>query len=103
MAVQLVSDQLSNVLDDNFRNQFVGNFKVVENALNDLDTAQTNLNSNQDKINQSLKDIDQGFESIKNDNEIRNANVQAIVNILTKYDVPIQIVNGKVVEIEEGE
>lgn len=35
--------------------------------------------------------------------EAQDANVQAIVNILTKYDVPIQIVNGKVVETEEGE
>ncbi|ASI63317.1 hypothetical protein ALX04_006395 [Lactiplantibacillus plantarum subsp. plantarum] len=103
MAVQLVTDQLSNVLDDTLRSQIVGNFKVVENALNDLDAAQDRLNSDQDKINQSLKDIDQGLESIKNDNEIRDANVQAIVNILTKYDVPIQIINGKVVETEEGE
>lgn len=96
MAIQLVSDQLSNVLDDTFRSQFVGNFKVIEKALNDLDTAQATLNSDKDKIIQDLKNI-------KDDNEIRDANVQAIVNILTKYDVPIQIVNGKVVEIEEGE
>ena len=78
------------------RSQFVGNFKVIEKALNDLDTAQAMLNSDKDKIIQDLKNI-------KDDNEIRDANVQAIVNILTKYDVPIQIVNGKVVETEEGE
>jgi len=29
--------------------------------------------------------------------------MQAIVNILSDYDVPIAIVNGKVVETEEGE
>lgn len=96
MAIQLVTDQLSTELDDTFRTQLVGNFKAIENAFNDLDVAQDRLNSNQDKINQDLN-------SIKNDNEIRDANVQAIVNILDKYDVPIQIVNGKVVEIEEGE
>lgn len=96
MAIQLVTDQLSTELDDTFRTQLVGNFKAIEKALNDLDVAQDSLNSNQDKINQDLN-------SIKDDNEIRDANIQAIVNILAKYDVPIQIVNGKVVEIEEGE
>ncbi|WP_222845177.1 hypothetical protein ACH5A9_02965 [Lactiplantibacillus plantarum] len=96
MAIQLVTDQLSNVLDDTLRSQLVGNFKAIEKALNDLDGAQARLNSDQDKINQDLKNI-------KDDNKIRDANVQAIVNILTKYDVPIQIVNGKVVETEEGE
>ncbi|MBO9165606.1 hypothetical protein ACA593_08655 [Lactiplantibacillus pentosus] len=96
MAIQLVTDQLSNVLDDTLRSQLVGNFKAIEKALNDLDGAQARLNSDQDKINQDLKNI-------KDDNKIRDANVQAIVNILTKYDVPIQIVNGKAVETEEGE
>ena len=96
MAIQLVTDQLSNVLDDTLRSQLVGNFKVIQKALNDLDGAQATLNSDQDKINQDLKNI-------KDDNKTRDANVQAIVNILAKYDVPIQIVNGKVVEIEEGE
>ena len=96
MEVQLVTDHLSTYLDANFRTQLVGDLKVIEKALNDLDTAQNTLNSDQDNINQDLKNI-------KNDNEIRDANVQAIVNILAKYDVPIQIVNGKVVEIGEGE
>lgn len=96
MAVQLVTDQLSTELDETFRNQIIGNFKTIEKALNDLDGAQAELNSDQDRINQDLKNI-------KDDNKTRDANVQAIVNILTKYDVPIQIVNGKVVEIEEGE
>ncbi|KPN43895.1 hypothetical protein WJL_0968 [Lactiplantibacillus plantarum WJL] len=69
---------------------------MIQKALNDLDGAQARLNSDQDKINQD-------FKNIKDDNKTRDANVQAIVNILTKYDVPIQIVNGKVVETEEGE
>lgn len=96
MAIQLATDQLSNVLDDTFRSQLVSNFKAIEKALNDLDTAQDKLNSDQDKINQDLKNI-------KDENKTRDANIQAIVNILTKYDVPIQIANGKVVETEEGE
>lgn len=96
MAIQLVTDQLSTRLDDTFRTQLVGDFKVIEKALNDLDTAQATLNSDNDKIIQNLKNI-------KDDNEIRDANVQAIVNILAKYDVPIQIVDGKVVEIKEGD
>lgn len=97
MAVQLVTDQLSTYLDDNFRTQLVGDLKVIEKALNDLDTAQNTLNSDQDNINQDLKNI-------KNDNEIRDANVQTIVNILAKYDVPIAIVDGNVVDTtKEGE
>ncbi|GEO49837.1 hypothetical protein [Lactiplantibacillus pentosus] len=96
MAIQLVTDQLSNVLDDTLRSQLVGNFKAIEKALNDLDGAQAELNSDQDKINQD-------FKNIKDDNKTRDANVQAIVNILSDYDVPIAIVNGKVVETEEGE
>ncbi|MCG0681394.1 SGNH/GDSL hydrolase family protein [Lactiplantibacillus plantarum] len=39
MAVQLVTDQLSNYLDDNLRNKLVGNFKVIEQALNDVGLA----------------------------------------------------------------
>ncbi|WP_372486952.1 hypothetical protein [Lactiplantibacillus plantarum] len=96
MAIQLVTDQLSNVLDDTLRSQLVGNFKAIEKALNDLDGAQARLNSDQDKINQD-------FKNIKDNNKTRDANVQAIANILIKYDVPIQIVNGKVLEIKEGE
>ncbi|WP_076638355.1 hypothetical protein [Lactiplantibacillus plantarum] len=96
MAIQLVTDQLSNVLDDTFRSQLVGNFKTIEKALNDLDGAQDRLSLDQDKINQD-------FKNIKDNNKTRDANVQAIVNILTKYDVPIAIVNGKVVKTEEGE
>ncbi|MCC6120596.1 hypothetical protein LDK39_12895 [Lactiplantibacillus plantarum] len=104
MAIQLVTDQLSNVLDDKFRSQFVGNFKAIEKALNDLYTAQNTLNSDQDKINQSLKDIDYGLESIKVDNKNRDENIEAIVNILSDYDVPVAIVDGKVVDTtKEGE
>ncbi|MGA3472955.1 hypothetical protein ACA578_15515, partial [Lactiplantibacillus plantarum] len=83
MEIQLVTDQLSNVVDDKLRSQFVGNFKAIEKALNDLDAAQTTLNLEQNNINQSLKDIDQGLENIKNDNKNRDANIEAIVNILT--------------------
>ncbi|WP_251897529.1 hypothetical protein [Lactiplantibacillus paraplantarum] len=103
MAIQLVTDQLSTELDDTFRTQLVGKFKAIEKALNDLDAAQDSLNSDQDKINQSLKDINQGLENIKVDNKNRDANIEAIVKILSDYDVPIQIVNGKVIETEEGE
>ena len=97
MTEQLVTDQLSIVLDDTLRSQLVGNFKATEKALNDLDTSQATLSSDQSKINQDL-------QSIKNDNENRDANIEAIVNILSNYDVPIQIVNGKVVDTtEEGD
>ena len=96
MAIQLVTDQLSDELDDKHREQLVGNFKVTEKALNDLDTSQATLSSDQSKINQDLK-------SIKNDNETRDTNMQELVNILSDYDVPIAVVDGKVIRTEEGD
>lgn len=44
MAIQLVTDQLSTVVDDKLRSQLVGNFKVIEKALNDLDAESGNIN-----------------------------------------------------------
>lgn len=50
MAIQLVTDQLSTELDDTFRTQLVGDFKVIEKALNDLSIAVGKDNTNQQSI-----------------------------------------------------
>lgn len=44
MAIQLVTDQFSDNLDGTFRNGMVGNFKIVEQTLNELLTYQGNIN-----------------------------------------------------------
>lgn len=83
MAVKLVTDQLSIFLDRNYREQLVSNFEIIQSYLDKLDT--NGLDDMSDKIN------------------IYEKNIQAIVNILSDYDVPIAIVDGKVVKTEEGE
>lgn len=60
MAIQLVTDQLSNVLDDTLRSQLVGNFKVIEKELNDLSIAVSNDNDNQQSaLTKQLTDMQQ--------------------------------------------
>ncbi|MGA3460543.1 hypothetical protein [Lactiplantibacillus plantarum] len=97
MSIKLFTNELSAVYDEPLRKMLITNFETIRDAFDGVLGNQATLNSDQDKINQDLKNI-------KDDNKTRDANVQAIVNILNKYDVPIQIVNGKVVEItEEGD
>ncbi|EKP1542730.1 hypothetical protein [Lactiplantibacillus plantarum] len=97
MSIKLFTNELSAVYDEPLRKMLITNFETIRDAFDVVLGNQATLNSDQDKINQDLKNI-------KDDNKTRDANVQAIVNILNKYDVPIQIVNGKVVEItEEGD
>lgn len=96
MSIKLFTNELSAVYDEPLRKMLITNFETIRDAFDVVLSNQATLNSDQDKINQDLKNI-------KDDNKTRDANVQAIVNILAKYDVPIQIVNGKVVETEEGE
>lgn len=80
----LATDELATLpLDHNWYQKLASNFEIIQPYLNKLDT--DDLDDMSGKINT--------YET----------NMQAIVNILAKYDVPIQIVNGKVVEIEEGE
>ncbi|MPQ18646.1 hypothetical protein GA516_04675 [Lactobacillus pentosus] len=70
-------------LNHNWYQKLASNFEIIQPYLDKLNT--DDLDDISDKIN------------------IYEDNMQAIVNILAKYDVPIQIVNGKVVETEEGE
>lgn len=94
MSIKLFTNELSGVYDESLRKMLITNFGTIRDTLDTILDNKNTLNSDQDNINQNLK-------SIKNDNETRDENMQKIVNILAKYDVPIQIVNGKVVEIEE--
>lgn len=87
----LMTNDLANDFDT-IRGQLVDNFAKIQQGVNDGIIDQETIDGFQKNLDQLLTD-----------SEIRDANVQAIVNILAKYDVPIQIVNGKVVETEEGE
>ncbi|APP11250.1 hypothetical protein BSG92_01970 [Lactiplantibacillus plantarum subsp. plantarum] len=87
----LMTNDLANDFDT-IRGQLVDNFVKIQQGVNDGMVDQATIDGFQKELDQLLTD-----------SEIRDANVQAIVNILTKYDVPISIVDGKVVEIEEGE
>ncbi|SPD90170.1 hypothetical protein [Lactiplantibacillus plantarum] len=91
MADKLVSKNMPTD-NRNLRNTLISNFEIIQTYLDKLDTDELGVD-----------DLKNKFDDISGKINTYEANVQAIVNILTKYDVPIQIVNGKVVETEEGE
>lgn len=91
MADKLVSKNMPTD-NRNLRNTLISNFEIIQPYLDKLDTDELGVD-----------DLKNKFDDISGKINTYDANVQAIVNILAKYDVPIQIVNGKVVEIEEGE
>lgn len=62
------------------------------------------LNQNFEEIKQSLDKIEAyKFDDMSKKLNVYETNMQAIVNILSDYDVPISIVDGKVFETKEGE
>lgn len=76
----------------NLRNTLISNFEIIQPYLDKLDTDELGVG-----------DLKKKFDDISNKINIYETNMQAIVNILSDYDVPIAIVDGKVVETEEGE
>ncbi|WP_076657780.1 hypothetical protein [Lactiplantibacillus plantarum] len=76
----------------NLRNTLISNFEIIQPYLDKLDTDELGLG-----------DLKKKFDDISGKINIYETNMQAIVNILSDYDVPIAIVDGKVVETEEGE
>ncbi|QIA84149.1 hypothetical protein E2I17_06125 [Lactiplantibacillus plantarum] len=91
MADKLVSKNMPTD-NRNLRNTLISNFEIIQPYLDKLDTDELGVD-----------DLKNKFDDISGKINTYEANVQAIVNILTKYDVPIAIVDGKVVETEEGE
>ena len=87
----LVTNDLANDFDA-VRDQLVDNFVKIQQGVNDSLVDQATIDGFQKNLDQLLTD-----------SEIRDANIEAIVNILSDYDVPIAIVDGKVVKTEEGE
>ncbi|MDX3785529.1 hypothetical protein [Lactiplantibacillus plantarum] len=76
----------------NLRNTLISNFEIIQSYLDKLDTDELGVG-----------DLKKKFDDISNKINIYETNMQAIVNILSDYDVPIAIVDGKVVETKEGE
>lgn len=88
----LVTNDLANDFDA-VRDQLVDNFVKIQQGINDGLVDQATIDGFQKKLDQLLID-----------SKIRDVNVQAIIKILSDYDVPIAIVDGKVVDTtEEGE
>lgn len=89
----LVTDELAAIpLDHNWYQKLASNFEIIQPYLDKLDTDELGLD-----------DIKNKFDDVSDKINIYETNMQAIVNILSEYDVPIAIVDGKVVETEDGE
>ncbi|VDH11709.1 Uncharacterised protein [Lactiplantibacillus plantarum] len=84
----LATDELTTLpLDHNWYQKLASNFEIIQQYLDKIDA----------------DDLKNKFDDISDKINIYETNMQAIVNILSDYDVPIAIVDGKVVETKEGE
>ncbi|BBA81379.1 hypothetical protein [Lactiplantibacillus plantarum] len=90
----LATNELTTIpLDHNWYQKLASNFEIIQPYLDKLDTDELGLNDLKDK-----------FDDLSDKINVYETNMQAIVNILSDYDVPIAIVDGKVVNTtEEGE
>lgn len=84
----LATDELATIpLNHNWYQKLASNFEIIQPYLDKLDTDELEVN-----------DLKNKFDDISDKINIYDTNMQAIVNILSDYDVPIAIVNGKVVD-----
>ncbi|MBY8574634.1 hypothetical protein [Lactiplantibacillus plantarum] len=90
----LATDELTILpLNHNWYQKLASNFEIIQPYLDKLDTDEFEIN-----------DLKNKFDDISEKINIYEANMQAIVNILSNYDVPIAIVDSKVVDTtKEGE
>ncbi|AVW08129.1 hypothetical protein DA076_10480 [Lactiplantibacillus plantarum] len=96
MSIKLFTNELSAVYDAPLRKMLISNFVITQDAFNEI-------LDNQTKIERWQSDIKETQTTVESKIRIQDENMHELINIMTKYDVPIQIVNGKVVETEEGE
>jgi len=96
MSIKLFTNELSAVYDAPLREMLISNFVITQDTFNEI-------LDNQTKIERWQSDIKETQTTIESKIRVQDENMHELVNILTKYDVPIQIVNGKVVETKEGE
>ncbi|MGY5269180.1 hypothetical protein [Lactiplantibacillus plantarum] len=89
----LTTDKLATLpLDHNWYQKLASNFEIIQSYLDKLDTDELEI----DDFKNEIADISGKIN-------IYETNIVSIVNILSDYDVPIQIINGKVVDTKEGE
>ncbi|MCG0677991.1 hypothetical protein IMAU80009_02665 [Lactiplantibacillus plantarum] len=90
----LATDELTILpLNHNWYQKLASNFEIIQSYLDKLDTDELGVD-----------DLNNKFDDISDKINIYETNMQAIVNILSDYDVPIAIVDGKVVDTtKEGE
>lgn len=91
MADKLVSKNMPTD-NRNLRNTLISNFEIIQPYLDKLDT---------DKL--GVDDLKNKFDDISGKINTYEANMHELINILSDYDVPIAIVDGKVTRTEEGE
>lgn len=96
MSIKLFTNELSAVYDAPLRQMLISNFEIIRDAFDEV-------LGNQAALKQQQNAIKQVQTTIKSDIKVQDENMQQLVNILSDYDVPIQIIDGKVTRTEEGE
>ncbi|KZT80512.1 prophage Lp2 protein 52 [Lactiplantibacillus plantarum] len=113
----LTTNELATLpLDHNWYQKLASNFEIIQPYLNKLDTDELEVDDLKNKIEiiqpylnkldadeLEVDDLKNKIDDISDKMNIYETNIEAIVNILSNYDVPIQIVDGKVVDTKEGE
>ncbi|WP_420329117.1 hypothetical protein [Lactiplantibacillus plantarum] len=96
MIIKLFTNELSAVYDAPLREMLISNFVITQDTFNDI-------LDNQATIEHRQSDIKETQTTIESKIRVQDENMQQLVNILSDYDVPIQIIDGKVTRTEEGE
>jgi len=89
----LATDELTTLpLNHNWYQKLASNFEIIQPYLDKLDTDELGID-----------DLKNKFDNISGKINTYEANMHELINILSNYDVPIAIVDGKVTRTEEGE
>ncbi|MCG0843263.1 hypothetical protein IMAU10228_00836 [Lactiplantibacillus plantarum] len=96
MSIKLFTNELSAVYDAPLRQMLLSNFVITQDTFNDI-------LDNQATIERWQSDIKETQTTIESKIRVQDENMHELINILSDYDVPIAIVDGKVTRTEEGE
>ncbi|WP_459520322.1 hypothetical protein [Lactiplantibacillus plantarum] len=96
MSIKLFTNELSAVYDEPLRKMLISNFEITQDTFNDI-------LDNQVTIERRQIDIKETQTTIESKIRVQDENMHELINILSDYDVPIAIVDGKVIRTEEGE
>lgn len=96
MSIKLFTNELSAVYDAPLRQMLISSFEITQDTFNDI-------LDNQVTIEHRQIDIKEAQTTIESKIRVQDENMHELINILSDYDVPIAIVDGKVTRTEEGE